>query len=99
MGKDSAIFEPIAGRAVIKGVICTDAGTGGKAEADGKTYGGLQGGIGKHPGGWQAASGSMAGTDGRSKLSAGTEIISARLCRLYLPVVRSGTVRKRRVCR
>ena len=37
MGKDSAIFEPVAGRAVIKGVIYTDAGTGRKAETDGKT--------------------------------------------------------------
>lgn len=58
MGKDSAIFELVAGRAVIKGVIYTDAGTGRKAKTDGKTYGRLQGYIGKHPGGWQAASGS-----------------------------------------
>lgn len=36
----------------------------------------------------------MSGTGGRSKLSAGTEIISARLCGLYLSVVRSGTVKK-----
>ena len=59
MGKDSAILKSVAGRAVIKGVIYTDAGTGRKAETDGKTYGRLQGYIGKHPGGWQAASGSM----------------------------------------
>ena len=48
MGKDSAIPKSVAGRAVIEGIICPNAGVGKKAEAGGKTYGRVQGDIKKH---------------------------------------------------
>ena len=42
MGKDSTILKSVAGRAVIEGIICPNAGTDRKAEAGGKTYGRMQ---------------------------------------------------------
>ena len=84
MGKDSAILKSVAGRAVIKGIIGLDAGADRKTETGRKTYGRVQGSIEKYSRSWQAAFDYVAGTGGRSKLSAGTEIISARLCGLFL---------------
>lgn len=46
--KTAQFLNQLRGRAVIKGIICPNAGTGKKAEASGKTYGRVQGNIKKH---------------------------------------------------